>query len=36
MASGKFLDLFEVKNFVSSHFFRISYVLAEKLNFWFL
>ena len=31
----KFVDLFETKNFVFLHFFRISNIIVKKLNFGF-
>ena len=36
MVSSKFIEIFGISNFISQHFFRISYILAGKLNFWFL
>ena len=36
MSNTKVVDLFKINNFVFKHFFRISYILEGKLDFWFL
>ena len=36
MVTSKFVDFFEINNFVSKHFNHFLYILAEKLNFLFL
>ena len=35
MFQTKVVDLFEIKNFVFQHLFRITYILAGELNFYF-
>ena len=36
MTTRKFVDLFGIKDFVSQHLWRISYILTGQLNFWCL
>ena len=36
MVTTEFVDHSGINNFFSQHFFRISYILSGKLNFWLL